>query len=47
MNSPNWLKEPLVHFLALGGLVFAFYAAVSDDAPGEDEIVVTRGVQGA
>jgi hypothetical protein len=45
MNSPSWLKEPLLHFLVLGGLVFAFYTAVSDDAPGDDEIVVTRGVQ--
>jgi hypothetical protein len=45
MNSPNWLKEPLLHFLALGALVFVFYNAVSDDVPGDDEIVVTRGVQ--
>jgi hypothetical protein len=45
MNSPNWLKEPLLHFLVLGGLVFAFYTAVSDDAPGDDQIIVTRGVQ--
>lgn len=45
MNSPGWLKEPFLHFLVLGGLVFVFYTAVSGDAPGEDEIVVTRGVQ--
>jgi hypothetical protein len=45
MNTSNWLKEPLLHFLVLGALVFAFYNAVSGDAPGDDEIVVTRGVQ--
>jgi hypothetical protein len=45
MNISNWLKEPLLHFLVLGAIVFVFYGAVSDDAPGDDEIVVTRGVQ--
>jgi hypothetical protein len=41
----NWLKEPLVHFLVLGALVFALYGFIGPDAPGDDEIVVTRGQQ--
>lgn len=45
MRTPSWLKEPLLHFLGLGALVFLFYNVVSDDAPGDDEIVVTRGMQ--
>lgn len=45
MNTPSWLKEPLLHFLVLGALVFIFYNAVSGDTPGDDEIIVTRGVQ--
>lgn len=40
-----WLKEPLVHFLILGALVFAVYSVIGPDAPGDDEIVVTRGQQ--
>ena len=36
------LREPLLHFLAIGGLIFLFFAAVDDtsDAPA-DVIVVT------
>ncbi len=41
----KWLSEPLVHFLLLGALVFGWYAWVSADLPGEDEIRVTRGQQ--
>jgi hypothetical protein len=41
----NWLKEPLLHFLILGALVFALYGFIGPDAPGDDEIVVTRGQQ--
>jgi hypothetical protein len=41
----NWLKEPLLHFLILGALVFALYGFIGPDAPGDDEIVVTRGHQ--
>jgi len=40
-----WLKEPLLHFIALGALVFLFYGLVADDGPADDEIVVTRGQQ--
>jgi hypothetical protein len=37
------LREPLLHFLVLGALLFALYAAVRRDAPGApDEIVVDR-----
>ena len=41
----NWLKEPLLHFLVLGALVFALYGFIGPDAPGDDEIIVTRGQQ--
>jgi len=41
----RWLSEPLLHFLALGALIFLVYGLVNEDAPGEDEIVVTRGQQ--
>ena len=38
------LKEPLLHFLVLGGLLFLAFSLVSDDtAPSDDEIVVTGG----
>lgn len=40
-----WMKEPLLHFIALGALVFLFYGLVADDGPADDEIVVTRGQQ--
>ena len=41
----NWLKEPLLHFLFLGGLVFLLYSYIGPDGPSDDEIVVTRGQQ--
>jgi hypothetical protein len=41
----NWLKEPLLHFLVLGALVFSLYGFIGPDAPGDDEILVTRGQQ--
>ena len=41
----KWLSEPLLHFIVLGALVFTWYAQVSPDRPGEDEIVVTAGQQ--
>ena len=41
----NWLKEPLIHFLVLGVLVFALYGFIGPDTPSDDEILVTRGQQ--
>ena len=41
----NWIKEPLLHFLVLGALVFGLYGFIGPDAPSDDEIVVTRGKQ--
>jgi hypothetical protein len=41
----TWLKEPLLHFLVLGALIFALYGFIGPDAPADDEIVVTRGQQ--
>jgi len=37
------LREPLVHFLVLGALLFAAYAGLSGDRPGSSRIVVTPG----
>jgi hypothetical protein len=40
----RWLREPLLHFVLLGALIFAGYAFVSrDDDNRADEIVVTQG----
>jgi len=39
------MKEPLLHFLLLGALIFAAYSFVDSDGPADDEIVVTRGQQ--
>ena len=41
----TWLKEPLLHFLVLGALVFVLYTFIGPEAPSDDEIVVTRGQQ--
>jgi hypothetical protein len=37
------LREPLLHFLLLGGAIFAVHALLARDAAGRDPIVVTRG----
>lgn len=39
----NLLREPFLHFLLLGTLLFVAYAAVSDDKPAPGTIVVTPG----
>jgi hypothetical protein len=41
----RWLKEPLLHFLLLGALIFAVYGRLSPDGLAEGEIRVTRGQQ--
>ena len=40
-----WIKEPLLHFLVLGAVVFGLYGFVGPDQPADDEILVTRGQQ--
>jgi hypothetical protein len=45
MNIKNWLKEPLLHFLVLGAIIFAVYLRISPAGPSENEIVVSRGQQ--
>ena len=40
-----WIKEPLLHFIVLGALVFALYGFIGPDQPADDEILVTRGQQ--
>ena len=39
------LKEPLLHFLVLGLLIFVAYGVLVRDGPAGDEIVLTRGQQ--
>lgn len=39
------LKEPLVHFLALGALIFVGYGMSAGGGPANDEIVVSSGQQ--
>lgn len=41
----KWLKEPLIHFLVLGGLIFAAYNAMVDRGSVEGEIFISRGQQ--
>jgi len=39
----TFLKEPLVHFLALGALLFVLYGLIGDEPDRPTEIVVTEG----
>jgi len=40
----SWLREPLVHFLAIGVALFALYGLVNDDVDGADNrIEITDG----
>jgi hypothetical protein len=41
----RWLKEPLLHFLALGALIFFVYGVVAQEEIDENEIFVSRGQQ--
>jgi hypothetical protein len=41
----RWLKEPLLHFLILGGLIFYLYSLLADAGMAVDEIRVSRGQQ--
>lgn len=41
----HWLKEPLIHFLALGALVFFAYDFLAGAGQAPDEIYISRGKQ--
>jgi hypothetical protein len=41
----RWIKEPLLHFLALGALIFFVYSVVAQKEVDENEIFVSRGQQ--
>jgi parvulin-like peptidyl-prolyl isomerase len=45
LTLKRWLSEPLLHFVVLGALIFAWYSLVSSDRPGDQEIVVSKGQQ--
>ncbi len=43
-ETHKWLREPLLHFIVAGALLFALYGVVSDSEPERDDrIVVTTG----
>ena len=41
----KFLKEPLLHFLLLGGAIFLLYNTVSGEGSAENEIFISRGQQ--
>jgi hypothetical protein len=41
----RWLKEPLLHFLVLGWLIFLVYGQLAGPGSAPDEIYVSRGQQ--
>jgi len=41
----KWLKEPLIHFLILGGLIFLAYDWFAGKGSAPDEIIISRGQQ--
>jgi hypothetical protein len=45
MNTGQFLREPLVHFLAVGAALFAIFLQLQGDGANEREIVVTAQVR--
>lgn len=41
----KFLKEPLLHFLLLGGAIFLLYNAISGESSADNEIFISRGQQ--
>jgi hypothetical protein len=41
----KWLREPLIHFLLLGGLIFLAYSHFAGKGTAPDEIFISRGQQ--
>ena len=41
----RWLKEPLLHFLVLGALIFLVYQGVAGPGPSREQIVISKGQQ--
>jgi len=41
----KWLKEPLIHFLLLGGIIFFAYDWLAGKGSAPDEIFISRGQQ--
>jgi len=44
-GMPGWLREPLLHFVLAGGLLFAIDAAIEARTVDPNEIVLTAGVE--
>ena len=45
MQIKNWLKEPLLHFLVLGAIIFGVYTQLNPPGPSDGEIIVSQGQQ--
>jgi len=41
----RWIKEPLIHFLLLGAIIFLVYDQVAGKGSAPDEIFISRGQQ--
>lgn len=41
----KWLKEPLIHFLLLGAVIFFAYGLVAEKGSAQNEIFISRGQQ--
>ena len=41
----RWLKEPLLHFLVLGALIFLVYQGMAGPGPSRDQIFISKGQQ--
>lgn len=41
----RWIKEPLIHFLLLGAIIFLIYDQVAGKGRAPDEIFISRGQQ--
>jgi hypothetical protein len=45
LRMGRWLKEPLLHFLVLGALIFLVYRGVAGTGPTRDQIFISKGQQ--
>ena len=39
---PSWLRDPLIHFLVIGGMLFAAYGLLGPDGNDPNRITVSR-----
>lgn len=41
----DWIKDPLLHFIVLGALIFGFFAAFGDDSRGDSRRIVVPAAE--